>query len=231
MRFGELGPHPGPRLVFGGEGRGRLADLSFPPQGKPRQNRLRRSGAGALLPSPGIAGSFRMRGGSSLPSCRRRSSRSCRSPRRRACGSTWARTWGAGICRGPKPEGGHSREGAPDRVTVPCGGVLRAGCRQGADAAGGGVSAEPEAEGCLRGTGGTAEPQPGPAEDLPGKWRAPTGGRPGRESCCWWAGRGEGPCGPWGTPCSMPATLVAVGFGQVSPTRLLLHRRCPCSGR
>lgn len=43
---------------------------------------------------------------------------------------------------------------------------------QGADTTGGGIAAEPEAEGCLRGTGGTAQPQPGPAENLAGEWGA-----------------------------------------------------------
>uniref|UniRef100_A0A8C5IUI8 VPS9 domain containing 1 n=1 Tax=Junco hyemalis TaxID=40217 RepID=A0A8C5IUI8_JUNHY len=41
---------------------------------------------------------------------------------------------------------------------------------QGADPAGGGLPAEPEAEGGLRGTGGAAEPKPGCAENIPGKW-------------------------------------------------------------
>lgn len=77
---------------------------------------------------------------------------------------------------------------------------------QGADAAGGGLSAEPEAEGGLRGAGGTAEPKPGCAEDIPGKWGAGEGlgagwsRQPGRERVPggsptphWWP-RGVGGC-------------------------------------
>lgn len=67
---------------------------SCPPQAKPRGKRPRRSAAGGPLPSPGTAGSSRTKGASCRRSCRRRSSRSCRSPRRRQPASAWG--WGRG---------------------------------------------------------------------------------------------------------------------------------------
>uniref|UniRef100_A0A8C3BNI9 VPS9 domain-containing protein n=1 Tax=Cairina moschata TaxID=8855 RepID=A0A8C3BNI9_CAIMO len=82
----------------------------------------------------------------------------------------------AGARRGARsrlqaPQGLLGRRG--QAVAVPAAGDLPeaadrrgAGSPQGADAAGGGVAAEPEAEGCLRGAGGAAEPQPGRAENL-----------------------------------------------------------------
>lgn len=82
---------------------------------------------------------------------------------------------------------------------------------QGADPAGGGLPAEPEAEGSVRGAGGTAEPKPGRAKDIPGKWGA------GKEL-------GAGPWGP-------PLPTGGHGVWWMFPTLLLLHRHCPCSGR
>lgn len=130
-----------------------------------------------------------MKGASSRLSCRRRSSRSCRSPRRREPASAWG--WG----RGGLGAGAMGSAFAQPHCWVQNGAALSRprclarvrgqpyapGSPQGADAAGGGVAAEPEAEGCLRGAGGAAEPQPGRAENLAGKrgargWWLPAAG-------------------------------------------------------
>lgn len=96
-------------------------------------------------------------------------------------GTWWAGSRGCGVSVRPAPLLGPLR-GSPEPAAVPgsCAGSPRRpyspGSPQGADAAGGGVAAEPEAEGCLRGAGGAAEPQPGRAENLAGKRGARGGG-------------------------------------------------------
>lgn len=76
---------------------------------------------------------------------------------------------------------GQERPMGPQSVAGLCG-ARTAACThfQGADTSGGGLPAESEAEGCVRGPDGPSGPQPGHAEDIAGEWDA--GG------CCWGGG-------------------------------------------
>lgn len=86
---------------------------------------------------------------------------------------------------------------------------------QGADPAGGGLPAEPEAEGGLRGAGGAAEPKPGRAENIPGKWGLGRSSEPGRERV---------PLGP-ALPTGAHEVWVDVPNSPPAPQTLSLQRQ------